>query len=138
MKYLEVIFGDNDYGRPVADGLRRLWVYVHQNNAHLSKEPLSKMFTFLHAKGFLAPLLSRLVDAEYLAGKVEFATRGVYSRKEKFVDDGHFDIPTAMESITSRYLTLELRFRRNKTFANKWQNGEHAWLDLETGKVETF
>ena len=34
-KYLEVLFYDNDFGRPMLDALKRLWGYITTNNRPL-------------------------------------------------------------------------------------------------------
>lgn len=31
-----------------------------------------------------------------------------------------------------------IHFHHDSRFRKKWQNGEHAWLDFNTGKARTF
>jgi len=51
MKYLEIIFHDNDFGIPIEHALKRLWEFMVKNNAHLSKVPLANLFVWLHKQG---------------------------------------------------------------------------------------
>lgn len=141
-RYLEVEFGDNDYGLPVEHALQRLWADMHRNNAHLLPEgqTMADQFRKLQKHKRLLPLVSFLVDVEDLASHAEYATRGV-DHYERFPpeDDSNSKMPEPpYESVTNSYLGLTLRFRTTKAFAKKWQNSEHAYLDLVTGDAQTF
>lgn len=145
MKYLHIKFGDNDFGGCVESALKRLWGWVHENNAHcistekndryFSNLSLAEMFVRLNRAGSLKPLISRMIDLEYMASNVEFETRGLYWKRVEWKEKGNL---SPMESLTSRYLSFDISFHKNKTFTKKWQNGEHAFLNLKTGEAKTF
>lgn len=141
MKYLEVEYGDNDFGWPVERALKRLWENIVKNNTHFPKVAIADLFVFLHGKKALVVILARLVDAECIADNAEFATRGIsnyldscYPLKEFSIDSN----PKKYKSITGDYLNLTLRLHKNKEFARDWKNGEHAYLNLVSGKVVCF
>lgn len=136
IRYLEVTFGDNDFGRPVIDALTRLWKWMHESNGHHGK-PMGELFKKLHNEGILLKMVNRLVDSEYIAQDVEFATRGVHNMEE-WPESHRHKIPTTLRSIATPYLSLELRLHSNKRFTKEWKNGEHAWLNLQTGAAATF
>ena len=141
MQMLEVIFGDNDFGWPVERALRRLWAFMHENNQHLTERPMAELFLFAHQHERLAKWLNRLVDIEYLASGVEFCTRGISTRLDKGDTATSYpfdDLPEELESITTRYLSLELVFHDGNAFTKDWKNGEHAYLNLSSGDVATF
>ena len=142
-RYLRVKFGDNDFGIPVQDALKRIWADVHRNNAHLidpawgrqedhELSSLPEMFHALHKVGALKPMIARTVDCEYHYSDVESATRGLYSQKFPWDDKV---VTKTFESITDKYLSTDLSFHAE--MSESWANGEEAWLDLETGKVES-
>ncbi len=140
-QYLEVTFGDNDFGWTVRDAMKRLWGYIHQNNAHHlegTKRTISRLFKDLHDKGLLIPMLARLVDCEDAAQNVEFTTRGIHDMDDWPESIDSHKVPESTGSITGYYLHLEIKFRNNRNFTKKCQNGEHAWLDLSTGDADTF
>lgn len=142
-RYLRIEFGDNDFGIPVQAALKRIWADVHENNAHLidplwghkDKDELGslpEMFQELHKVGALAPMIARAVDCEYHYSEVEYATRGLQSTKFSWKDKV---VTKTFESITDTYLSTDLSFHAE--MSEDWANGEEAWLDLETGKVES-
>ena len=89
MRYLRVKFGDNDFGWPVRDALRRLWGYINENNHGPIGEPggsfsgitTPEIFVRLHKARALATMLERLFLLEDLAQEVESLTRGLYWKK---------------------------------------------------------
>lgn len=151
MQYLEVIFGDNDFGLCVKDGLKRVWEWTHSNNAHLLAnrgQDLHKIFQKLHQHGALKPLLERAIYLEYLYWTVEFATRGLYWDHGPVKHSGcsvQWD-KTKIAQVSAKevakpitnYLDIELHFRKSGAFKEKWRNSEHAYLNLETGEADTF
>ncbi|GAH36502.1 unnamed protein product, partial [marine sediment metagenome] len=89
-KFLEVSFGDNDFGLPVEEALKRLWKYVDGNNngpgrknEHFSGKSTPQIFERLYEVGALTTLLERLYCLEKLAFDAEFLTRGLYWADEK-------------------------------------------------------
>ena len=141
-RYLRVEFGDNDFGFPVQDALKRIWADVYRNNAHLIDPAwrghdhefisLSEMFHALHKVDALKPMIARTVDCEYHYSDVESATRGLHSQKFPWDDKV---VTKTFKSITDTYLSIDLSFHAE--ISESWANGEEAWLDLETGKVES-
>lgn len=139
MIFIEVAFGDNDFGFPIVAALKRLWGYVHKNNAHLvesNSRTVPQMFYELHKHSALETMIKRLFVLETLCGSVEFKTRGLAYKKvdwkEKIIKGPH-----GFKG-HDNYLGCAVKFHKTKKFTHKWQNGEHAWLDLETGESDTF
>lgn len=155
-KYIEVIFHDNDFGQPVKAALVRLWGYISENNGHLVPS-LIPLFVSLHRVGALADLFERLYVLEYLAGDVEFKTRGLYwdhcskplarylktrDKKKAYRPTSNFREARIKDPGKVRYentyLKFKFHFRQSDKFTKKWQNGEHAYLNMETGEVGVF
>ena len=150
IKYIEVRFGDNDFGWPVERALKRLWEWINKNNRHLVPDTyMGEIYSQLHKVGVLQSLIERLYVLEYLASRVEFKTRGLYydydSRphpktgykpevdwKEKIIKDA------GKVKYENTYLSIDIYLHHNKRFASKWQNGERAFLDILKGEVNTF
>lgn len=142
VRFLRVSFGDNDFGIPVQDALKRIWADVYRNNAHLIDPAwrghdhefisLSEMFHALDKVGALHPMIARAVDCENHYSEVESATRGLHSQKFPWDDKV---VSKSFESITDTYLSTDLSF--HSEVSEEGANGEEAWLDLETGKVES-
>ncbi len=137
--YLDVRFGDNDFGFPMIAALRRLWGWINKNNGHLTgviNRSVPQMFYELHQAGALESMIKRLLVLETLCGEVEFATRGLYVEK---VDWATKKMDKRIRSERhENYLSCEVEFHKNKRFAAHWENGEHAWLNLVTGEVQTY
>ena len=120
--------------------LRRLWGWINENNSHCvgfqSDRTVPQMFTELQKCGALQTLLQRLFVLENLCCDVEFRTRGLY---RKSVDWNALKItdPTELEP-SYGYLSCDVSLHENREFADEWQNGEQAWLDLVTGETETY
>lgn len=146
-QYLEVVFGDNDFGWPVRDALMRLWGYINENNGHIVVS-VPEIFQKLHKAGSLHSLFERLYMLEYLALEVEFQTRGLYYNQDKMRTKGgyrprvmwknHRIENSSTIEFTNNYLDFEFRFHANNKFIEKGQNGEHAWLDLNNGESDNF
>lgn len=139
-KYIDVKFGDNDFGLAMELALKRLWVYVNKNNGHIvgsfTKTTIPQMFESLHHAGVLEPMVKRLFVLEHLCGDVEFLTRGLYWEKVKW-GEKKIDKQLGFKSLDD-YLSCDVSFHSNKKFMRKWQNGEHAWLNLNNGSADTF
>jgi hypothetical protein len=78
-------------------------------------------------------MVERLYHLAYLEGDVEFATRGLYWTKVRWKESKIIQ-PLEKEN----YLSIHIKFRKSGKFKETWQNGEHAYLDLKTGEVNTF
>ncbi len=138
-----VSFGDNDFGSPVELAVKRLWGWIHESNAHclnafgegdehFSDRTLPDIFIELSKAGVLLPMVERLIDVEYIAGDVEFATRGLYWTD---VDWKKKVVPETMTGCTA-YIHISVSFR--KTPETRWQNGEKIMLNTETGAVKNL
>lgn len=129
--FLNISFGDNDFGFPMHDALRRLWNYIHENNAHLlKKEALADLFKKLHKCGALLTMVERLFLLEIECQQVEFRTRGLYNTTKW--QEHKVTVPTKL-AIHKQYFNLRITLLKDKP--KKWKNGEHAWVNLETGEV---
>lgn len=143
MKFLEVTYGDNDFGFPVTKALERLWEYVNGNNhsagikdSYFSGLSTVQIFYKLYKAKALETLIERLFVLEYLAFNVEHKTRGLYRAKVDW-DKCIIKNPSKID-YENTYLSFDLKFRKSDNFKLKDQNGEHAYLNLENGEVETF
>ena len=135
MNWLEVQYHDNDFSWPVERGLERVWNFINENNRHLGAD-ISKIFARLHREKKLAPLFQRAFVLEELMGDVEFATRGLES--PRIYKDGA-EIKRKVSDKISEYIMLdEIKFHKTDKFTNTCQNGEHAALNLLTGKARSF
>lgn len=139
--YIRIIFHDNDFGDPVRTGLLKLWEWVDLNNTHLlsnKEKDLYKIFQQLHERGVLKTLLDRTIFLEYLHSESEFVTRGLYrDTPTDYSDIKQIDADEIKKPITD-YLNMKISFHKTNIFSKKWQNGEHAWLNLENGEVGIF
>jgi len=139
LHYLEVIFGDNDFGSIVRDALAYLWGVLAQNSDSSGVSEVQLVLR-LHEAGVLLPVIRRLCFlVDQLAG-VERGLRGCYSPSFEFRGccSASGDLFAIVDADGIKGLEFELKFHRGFGFARKWANGEHAWLDLDTGEVETF
>ena len=84
----------------------------------------------------MVSLIERLYILEYLSGEVEFITRGLYWTSTKWEEQGIKNSSVVHHENT--YLSFDLSFHKTDKFTKKWQNGEHAWLNLKTGEAKTF
>ena len=121
-KYLIVEFGDNDFGIAMIAALERLWQYVSKNAHVPSKIP--EFFEKLHAVGALEPMVMRLFVLEQACYNMEFLTRCL---------DWDFNKKELPEMQLDYYLDCPVKFSPN---VPPYNNGEDAWMDLTTGKVE--
>ncbi len=139
-QHLKVAFGDNDFGLCVSAAVKRIWLDVHRNNAHLIDpvwdgkghefHSLTEMFHELHKVGALHPMIARAVDSEHHYEDVENATRGVHSHQFPWNDKV---VSKTFKSITDTYLSTDLSF--HEYIPEQWANGEDVWLDVENGNV---
>ena len=77
-------------------------------------------------------MVCRAVDCGYHSSDVECATRCLYWEKIEWREK---KVSKSFKSITDTYLSTDLSFHAE--MSEEWANGEEAWLDLETGKVES-
>lgn len=134
-RYLKIEFGDNDFGFPVQDALKRIWADIHENNAGCldpTSRTIPEMFQELHKAGALESMVARAIDCEDHYSAVECSTRCLYWDK---IDWKEKKVSKTFESITDKYLSVDLSFHAK--MCEEWANGEEAWLDLETGAVES-
>lgn len=122
IRYLIIEFGDNDYGIPMIAALQRLWQYVSKN-AHVSSR-IPEFFKKLHAVGALEPMLMRLFVLEQACSDVEHLTRCL---------EWDFDKKELPETRLEYYLECPVKFSADLPKPN---NGEDAWMDLETGEAD--
>jgi hypothetical protein len=133
--YLEVKFGDNDFGNEVAEALKKLWYFVkynHCDNYSHEKQKVADCFVLLDKQEVLHKLLTQLIDAERIITNVEVATRFIH-HAEILADQ-----IKPFTSLTTEYLKIKLAFHKDKKFAEEWNNSESAYLVLRTGKVRLF
>lgn len=152
MKYLEVIFYDNDFGFPVEAAVKKVWDWIYGSNAHCltifavpkdhhclhdGKRTMASLFMNLHKGGALQPMIIRTYQIEDLHAVIEFKTRGLYWKN---VDWKKKKPPSLDGAEIFRNLSIDLKFRKNGNFMHKEKhgnNGESLALDLETGEIVT-
>jgi len=76
-------------------------------------------------------MLHRLIDAEYIAGDVEFATRGLYWTNVKW-GEKVIKSDKPLESITKTYLNIDISFQETPVGD---VNGEAISINTETGAI---
>ena len=150
-RYLIFMFYDNDFGFPICKALRKVWKFIHNNNAHCLREKgkgnenfsdrdMYDIFRKLYNNGTLSKMLELLYASYEMQSRVEYATRGLYWTK---VDWGRncWKESAKPPAIPDSYISFDKEhfvFKRNDEFKKKWQNGEYCYLDLETGKCKTW
>ena len=136
MKYLIIEYGDNDFGMYVSAALDRLWSNVNYSNGHIQEyRTLAQMIYGLHCGKVLYGIICLLIDAEYMAGDAEHATRGLYWKKVNWKES---KIHKPERNITNKYLNISIKFTKDNKFMKKDRNGESAYLNLLTGETTTF
>lgn len=141
MDYLEIKFHDNDFSHAGKLAVKQLWSYLAENNRHmLSGETMTDIFKKLYEHEALESMIRRLWVLEILKTRVEWKTRGLYydfhpafgkvKWEEKAITD-------PIEDTHSDYLTFDIEFHESDAFI-EWNNGEHIWLNIETGDANTF
>lgn len=144
-RYIEIIYGDNDFGLPITMALTRLWQYIYDNNNHclsdfrseyFGQKPLARIFYMLNKHGVLSSLITRMFVLAYLECSVEHATRGLYLARPDW-KEAVIKNPEII-NFKNDFLNISIMFHQDDKFSKIWRNGEHAILDIETGKVNTF
>ena len=142
--FLQVSFHDNDFAFPMESALKRLYGYIHDNNAHcihevanehFSDRSIPDMFIELHKAKLLSPMFHELWVLEYLCGNVEHITRGLYQTK---INWATHVLPIDEKKRIEKYLDAKVSLHIDGTFREKWENGEHGFLNLVTGEAGTF
>ena len=145
--FLEVKFHDNDFGRAMTSSLERLWKWVVSNNGHMTPRSkyltISEIFLKLHEKEALEHIFKRMFVLESMLSNIEFETRGLYHKEDSYPfwkEGKKIDSDKMIETLKHYYgyMNIKIEFHNDKEFAKEWQNGEHAWLNIDTGEVETF
>lgn len=131
--YLELKFHDNDFSIPMFEAISELYKYIKENN--YDKKPLD-IFKGLHNANQLIPMINRLCVLRTLAREVETMTRaikdeGVWETFKAPWLDNLVPISEKYTEYFRRDLCVEFHEKRH----NEFQNGEHIWLDLDSGKV---
>jgi len=143
--YVEVLFGDNDFGAHFESALKQIWKWIYCSNRHLlhdrwpreeNERSMSDLFRKLHNVSKLKEMILYLFTTHYLGGHVEFATRGLH-RKGQLGLDQEFKFPV-IDTISSYFSNIEIVLHDDGAFMKKDQNGEHAWLNCETGMAGTI
>ena len=145
--FLEVKYGDNDFGWTVAEAMERLFNDIADNTTYRSKNiynyhSLYKYFKILHLENALDPMIRGYVAAYSVINSLEFCSRGLKDGRTPFASPDTIKESTKPEGEYEKcfgYLTdFKPKFHMNGEFATVWQNGEHCALDLITGKAFTF
>jgi len=136
--FLHVKFHDNDFSQPLTEALEDLWKYINENNGHITKHrSVIEMFQALSDSKLLKAMVVRLWTLKSIACHVEWECRGLHWGKLNIEmpdwvgDDGEV-LP--IEDKYTKYLsTMSIEFVKNKSDDD--ENGEHGWIDLNTGYV---
>ncbi len=141
MKYLNVEFGDNDFGWNMMAALKQLWHFIDENNGHMLRftndksRTIPQIFFELHKLNLLEPMLKRLFVIDTLTNSVEVMTRGLYDHPPMYEK-----LPSLLDECKNHdyYLSCFITFHETDDFTKQCQNSECAWLNLNTGDVDTF
>lgn len=141
MTFLEIAGHDNDFTQPCEEALKQLWEWMNENNGWVKdsngNHQLVKYFKLMHKEGNLKPAIKKLWILRTIAYRVENLTRCLYMAPKTW--SSHDEKPGPEEYIfLEDYLDFKIYFRQRDKFIAKDKNGEHAWLDLETGEVGSF
>jgi len=141
MDYLEIKFHDNDFSHAGKLAVQQLWNYLAENNRHmLSGETMTDIFKKLHEHEALESMIRRLWVLEILKTRVEWKTRGLYYDSHPAFSNVKWEekaVTDPIEDTHSDYLTFDIEFHKSDSFI-EWQNGEHIWMNIETGDANTF
>ena len=131
IRYLKVLYHDNDFQGSIDKALKRLWKYIsHNNKNEMEPKPLPELFQAYHKKGILFELINYLILSECIASDVEHQTRGLALERRHDLDSFEHHISTPA------YLGCKIEFRKQHTM-HRFNNGEVSWLELETGEIHS-
>lgn len=114
MKFMKVMFGDNDFWMSVDSALKDLWNWA--NNSPIRIEMAVSVSDFLiemDKQGKLVLVIEHFINVEYMIIKPPY---------------GEADISC------TQYLDLSISFR--KTPDSKWRNCEVIQLNMDTGATK--
>lgn len=128
--FLEVRFHDNDFSQRFMYILDTLWKYIKEKKPFSDERTIAELFFDLHTCRCLQPMLVSMIAAEATIHSVRrAAAMSVYETSRKY--------PTN-EFYTKYFKDIELEFHKTNKFIEEWHNGEHYWLDLDSGTVGQF
>lgn len=139
--FLEFKFHDNDFSWDAIQSLSIIYRWVKNDiDSHSlssNNRTIPEAFEYLHERGLLLPMVKKMIVLNATNHDVEWATRGLHNSEYTLQDK----IKPASERVPffeEYFDKIELAFHDNGEFTLKNENGEHAWLDLDSGRVELF
>jgi hypothetical protein len=139
--FLEFKFRDNDFSWDAIQALNMIWKWIKNDiDSHSlssNSRTIPEAFKYLHERGLLVPMIKKMVVLNATNHDVEWATRGIHDSKYTLQDK----IKPASEGIPffEKYFDkIEIEFHDNGKFTIKDENGEYAWLDLDSGRTGNF
>jgi hypothetical protein len=139
--FLEFKFHDNDFGWDAIQSLSIIYRWVKgdidSHSLSSNNRTIPESFKYLHGKGLLVPMIKKMVVLSATNHDVEWATRGIHDSEYTFQNQ----IKPASKSISffeEYFDKIEIEFHDNGKFTIKDENGEYAWLDLDSGRTGNF
>lgn len=154
MKYLEIVFHDNDFSHGFCTALKKLFVFCRSKYDCIATEytriNMYEAFRKMHEANVLIPLIKTLAVASHIEWGAESVTRWAKVEDDEFCNNelknfagGEYapvDVEVFTKSIADdfNYFNFEIKFHETGEFAEEWKNSEHCALDLESGQVWSF
>jgi hypothetical protein len=139
--FLEFKFHDNDFSWDAIEILTKIWGWVEgdikSHSLSHNNRTVPEAFKYLHERNLLAPMVKKMMVLSATAHDVEWATRGLHDSKYTSQDK----IKPASERVPffeEYFDEIEIEFHDNGEFTIKDENGEHSWLDLDSGRTGNF
>lgn len=127
--FLEVKFHDNDFSLRFVSILDALWKSVHKERMSFDNRTDTEVFQELDRNEELREMIIHLVSAESIInGELRSAARYPKEAPSQLTYDfykQYFD-------------DVKLEFHDTDEFTEEWQNGEHYWVNLDSGAIGQF
>ena len=136
--FLHVKFHDNDFSQPLTEALEELWNYINENNGSMTKHrSVIEMFQALDDSKLLKAMVIRLWTLKSIARHVEWECRGLHWEKLNIEMPNWVDVDKEVLPVEDEYTkyfnAMSIEFVKHKSTDD--ENGEHGWIDLNTGYV---
>lgn len=130
--FLSVEFHDNDFYYAFTEGLEEIWRYLDRWN---STDKTVRELIIETNKDDLKDIIHRFIvfqDLTFSTLKAVGINRGGFA-------NGSLELPfNENEERMIRYLgSFDIHFHDDNEFTKKWENGEHFYLNLHTGKANS-
>lgn len=142
--YLELIFHDNDFTKDIYWALYKIWRWVKDDFDINScsgpdRRSVADSFKFLHERGKLLPMIKKMITVYAITHDVLWTTNGLYSKKYDVIPLPSLEFVIEDAKKYEPYFDkIDIKFHEDNEFIKEHHNGEHGWIDLNTGERGTF